>query len=189
MIDDATKYRKEIEDIESGLSDGSYRGPKPIWRDPDNWQEWCVFIGAEYAIGFFGFILVLASLWHVQIESALIVIVLTAVGLCVYRKKHAKGKKKWEKHRDPVGYAERKKAQGGIKGIKNKVSGGGGRSDSSSGMMGGGELAKPRLPPSVWLHWPGRWSWSNRNDGGVRAGLGPSMSMARGMTQVTRLVN
>jgi hypothetical protein len=133
MIDDATKYRKDIEDIESGISDGSYRGPKPIWQDPSNWQDWCRFIGAEYAIGLFGFMLVCAALWHVQIESALIVIILTSIGICVYRKKHAKGRKKFEKRRDPVGYAEKKKTKG-IKGIKNKVTGG--RDDSGSGIGG-----------------------------------------------------
>jgi hypothetical protein len=122
------------------LSDGSYHGPKPIWQDPVNWKPWCQFVGAEYFFGFLGFVLVCACIWHVQIEGALIVIVFTALGICFYRRKHAKGKKKWEKHRDPVAYKENKKNKG-LKGLKNKVAGGGGGgggSDASSDLLGGG---------------------------------------------------
>ena len=89
------------------------------------------FIGAEYAFGFLGFIMVIGCLWNFQIEGALIVIVLTLLGVCFYRKKHAKGKKKWLKHRDPGKYKSKQK---GLKGVKSRVSkGGGGGNDGDDG--------------------------------------------------------
>lgn len=137
MIDDATKYREKIEDIEDQISDGTYRGPPPIWKDPKNWSGWCMFIGAEYAIGFLGFVLVVACLWHVEITGALIVVIATSVGLCMYRNKQKNKRKNWEKARDPRGYAEKRKTKG-LRGIKNKVTGGGGKG-ASSDLVGGGK--------------------------------------------------
>lgn len=160
QIDESHRYRQEIEDIENGISDG---GPKKIWKDPANWKPWMQFVGAEYFFGLIGLWLVIGCLYNFEIEGALIVVVLTAAGVCFYRRKHAKGKKKWQKHRDPAKY---KSKHGGLKGLKGRA---GGKDDSvrDEGLLGGGGMA---------------------GMGGSAAQMG-AMGMAKGMGAAAKFAN